>query len=499
LLVLRVSKERMVHMSKLLPRRITHTFRLVLAILPAALVLLLVAAVPALAAGAPTVGSCGGRGECGVAEVGATSVVLDPRIEANGYVTAYRLVYATAESGPWAPVPGGSGSISVAEGEKTLHVELTGLRPETTYYVRVVAQNVAGSTEQTPITFRTTGPSVTSPPTIAGVSVSGITEHDATLEAQINPNGLETTYEFHMTSFACQSEGKFGACDAINDWVFPSASIPAGFGDQTVGLDLNSAGVTLEPDIWYEYSVVASNSAGQAPADGQWERIQQRFKTLAPPPVVESQSASNLSERGATLEAEITPESGMELTYSVEYGTTTSYGTSAPTPPATIRWDTCDLLECKSIDTTPKRVSINLIELEPGATYDYRIVATNEQGTAYGDNETFTAHPSLANPLGEEKPPSSGGAETPSPASANGPSGTSSTSLGSGGSSSAPGMSPHVSPLVKTVEPKVLTNSQKQEKALKACVRKPKRQRSKCERQVRSKYSRTAKETGKQR
>ncbi len=119
------------------------------------------------------------------------------------------------------------------------------------------------------------------PPTIDSVSVSGITQHDATLEAQISPNRLETTYEFHLTSPACQSEWPIiGPCFAISVWALPGGSILAGSGEQTVGLDLKSAGVTLHAGTWYEYSVSASNADGKVPAGG-WEGTQQSFKTLS--------------------------------------------------------------------------------------------------------------------------------------------------------------------------------------------------------------------------
>jgi hypothetical protein len=101
-------------------------------------------------------------------------------------------------------------------------------------------------------------------PSIAGVSVSGITEHDATLEAQIDPNGLETIYEFHIASPACQSEWPIvGPCFAISGFALPSATIPAGSGDQTIRVDINSADKTLQPGTWYEYAVTASNAAGK--------------------------------------------------------------------------------------------------------------------------------------------------------------------------------------------------------------------------------------------
>ena len=52
--------------------------------------------------------------------------------------------YASAESGPWQLVPGGSGSTPA--GNRVIQPvggELTGLTPETTYYFRARAENGA--------------------------------------------------------------------------------------------------------------------------------------------------------------------------------------------------------------------------------------------------------------------------------------------------------------------------------------------------------------------
>jgi hypothetical protein len=123
--------------------------------------------------------------------------------------------------------------------------------------------------------------SASSSPSIDSISVSGITEHDATLEAQINPGSLETTYQFHLSSPACQSHWPvIGPCFTIEEFSLPSGSVAAASGDQTVRLDVNSAGVTLEPGRWYEYSVTAHNAAGDVSAGGSGE---QDFKTLSMP------------------------------------------------------------------------------------------------------------------------------------------------------------------------------------------------------------------------
>jgi hypothetical protein len=445
-----------------------------------------------------------------------------------------------------------------------------------------------------------------SAPTIEGVSVTGITEHDATLEAQINPNGLETTYEFHIASPACQSEWPVvGPCMAISGFPLPSTTIPAGSGDQTVRVDINSAGKTLLPGTWYEYAVTASNAAGEVTGynAGEGPGIgrnfaggggEQNFKTLsatvlapsevvtepaesgsngfrltgklnpgnmptnyyfeyiannayeclegencwpetahqgpitgdsqqgvgsievtglrlgetyryrlvaenakgiargkiltftvthAYPPSVGSESVSDVTENGATLEAQVNPhgEETYRTTWVFEYGTSTAYGQSIPTPPGLFNSEACryeEIIPCGI--NTPQPVSENLTGLAPATTYHYRIAATNSWGTSYGEDETFTTTPSSARSLGVADPSATNGSDQ---------SGTSSTQTGSDGSSSVLGLTPLVSPLEKAVEPKALTKTQKLAKALKVCEKKPKGKQASCEQRAKQKYA----------
>jgi len=115
-----------------------------------------------------------------------------------------------------------------------------------------------------------------SPPTIESVSVSGITEHDATLEAQINTQGLYTGYWFQIdtnssydfTQADCPFDlPGYAECESITDGeplpaglVEPHPEyIQAGSGEQSVRLDLASIGATLQPATTYHYRVLATS------------------------------------------------------------------------------------------------------------------------------------------------------------------------------------------------------------------------------------------------
>jgi hypothetical protein len=143
------------------------------------------------------------------------------------------------------------------------------LQPGTTYHYRVlVARRV--QTEDTiewepptvygaDQTFTTpSGP----PPSIEGESLSHLTSTDATLEAQINTEGLSTLYQFQLAYTRCRE-----CMSPTYNIPLPSGLLLGSFLDQTVSLDLNSAGVILKPGF-YEYSLSATSTGGTTAVHG---------------------------------------------------------------------------------------------------------------------------------------------------------------------------------------------------------------------------------------
>ena len=94
-------------------------------------------------------------------------------------------------------------------------------------------------------------------PMIENVTATKVYEHEGTLEAQINPEGSETTYEIWLE---CQSAHEpFWPCEPIMNSQRIEGHIAAGFEAKTVSLHL--AG--LQPGFHYWYGVAAANSAGR--------------------------------------------------------------------------------------------------------------------------------------------------------------------------------------------------------------------------------------------
>jgi hypothetical protein len=88
-----------------------------------------------------------------------------------------------------------------------------------------------------------------------------------------------------------------------------------------------------------------------------------------------AQPATSVFEYTATLNAVVNPN-GAATKYYFEYGTTTSYGTKSAEVSA-------------GSGTTNLEESLSGIELNPETTYDFRVVATNSNGTSDGENATF--------------------------------------------------------------------------------------------------------------
>jgi hypothetical protein len=313
-------------------------------------------------------------------------------------------------------------------------------------------------------------------PSVAGVSVSNVTEHNATLEAQIDPNGLQTTYQFELGKMCYPA-----FCDYILEIPLPVESLSSAQGNQFVSLDLNSVGVKLLPNSRYDYSILATNSAGETRSEAH--NMGGVFMTPAEGttsgPVSETGSASNLSQTSVTLSGNVNPRGAVETTYAFEYGTTISYGASAPTPPEVIRYGGCGI-PCEI--TTPQPISVSVTGLEPGATYHYRLISNSAQGTSYGQDAIFTTTP-LAN---ESETPSNAGSNQPS-----------SSPMVATVTPVAIPTAPIVAPV--TMESKVTDNALKLNKVLRACAGKSKKQRakSKCEHQARDKYAAAANKTDK--
>lgn len=136
----------------------------------------------------------------------------------------------------------GEGNTPVA-----VHADLSGLHPGTTYHFRLVAANANGTAPGADQSF-TTGA------TIDSTSVANVTATSADLGAQINPQGLETTYHFEYGAADCSTS----ACTSV-----PVPDAALGSGTEPVAVARHIQG--LQPATVYHYRVLALTPLGTVP------------------------------------------------------------------------------------------------------------------------------------------------------------------------------------------------------------------------------------------
>ncbi|HTZ85338.1 MAG TPA: fibronectin type III domain-containing protein [Solirubrobacteraceae bacterium] len=137
----------------------------------------------AFAAGGPTVSAVT------TSAVTNDSATLAATVNPNGQATTYAFEYGTSThyTQQTAAQSAGSGTQPVPGS-----ILLTGLRPGTTYHVRLLASNVAGTAASNDATFTTTGiaPPGTGSAQVTTGAASAITVDGAKLSGTVNPTGI---------------------------------------------------------------------------------------------------------------------------------------------------------------------------------------------------------------------------------------------------------------------------------------------------------------------
>lgn len=125
--------------------------------------------------------------------------------------------------------------------------------------------------------------------------------------------------------------------------------------------------------LTYYYRVRAYNASGDSLYSN--EAYATTLAASSPPTAI-TNSAANVNGSSVTLNGAVNPNGAATAAY-FEWGTTTSYGNS--TPP-------------HSIGSGNSSVNIwdSITGLSPGATYHYRVKASNGVGTTYGNDVSFT-------------------------------------------------------------------------------------------------------------
>ena len=231
-------------------------------------------------------------------------------------------------------------------------IVISGLLPGTTYHFRIKSQNSLGTVTGSDMTFTTLGQL----PVANVLPADNIQLTSASVYGTVNPNNLSTVVSF--------------------EW-----GITTGYGHSTpatqspvtgnIITNVSSALTGLTPGSTYHLRVKAENALGI---------IYSNDKTFVTPglmPSVAYTPVTNLTSHSVALNGTVNANL-LSTSALFEYGTTTGYGSSAATIPATVTGNTI--------------VSVNaaFTGLSAGVTYHYRINATNELGTTLGNDMTFT-------------------------------------------------------------------------------------------------------------
>ncbi len=279
--------------------------------------------------------------------------------------TAYQAAIAARKPNPYeagstaacAPSPVGS----VASTELDVSAALSGLAESTVYDYRLVAANAQGANYYGGDgTFRTKGP-----PTVVGQSTLDVTQTGATVKAEVNPDGYETSV---YVEYGPQAPGYGSRTAAV-----------------TVGATLTTESATIALEglttaTTYHYRVVAENQASRE-ADKPVDGPDQTLETL-PPVRIDHESVSGVGSSSATLNAEI-DDFGTASSYYIEYGTSVSYGSVTP------------VTSLVAADEAVE-VGVEVSGLKPATTYHFRIVAKNASGSQSGEDVAFDTFPSIS-------------------------------------------------------------------------------------------------------
>ncbi len=298
--------------------------------------------------------------------VGSTTAVLNGSVNPAGVqVTSCGFEYGTSTSyGQSVPCEQTPAEIGSGTSPVKVTATLKDLQPNTTYYYHLSAADTNGNANEAGINdevFTTPGiPKVVSESAeVKSTERTGQTH--ATLTAQVNPDGRETTYQFEYGE-----TGSYGSST-------PPGVLGSGEAPVTATTELSG----LKVDTIYHYRVLASNECEVGKTCTAYGP-DQTFTTVAAAFVEES--VSDVAATSATLNARVDPL-GTDTSAYFQYGTvncaaSSASCTDAPLPPGT---------DVGSAEGYQALRSIHLQSLTPDTVYYYRVIATNALGTVEGE------------------------------------------------------------------------------------------------------------------
>ena len=282
--------------------------------------------------------------------VTTTGATLNGTVNPNDLSTTVTFEYGTTTS--YGSTATATQSPVTGNAMVNVTVEISGLLPATTYHYRVKTVNSIGTTYSEDKTFTTLGIA----PTATTQAACCLSSTGATLNGTVNANNTSTTVTF-----------EYGTTISYGQTVTATQSPVTGNSNTNV-----SVGITgLTAGTTYHFRVKAVNSVGTTNGSDM------TFTTLGLPPAAITLASTNIKTNGATLNASVNANMA-STTVTFEYGTTTSYGSTATASQSPVTGN------------SNTNVSADITGLTTGTTYHYRVKAVNSVGTTNGSDMTFT-------------------------------------------------------------------------------------------------------------
>lgn len=288
-----------------------------------------------------------------------STAALTGTVNPKGLGTAYWYEYGETGSLGTKTVPQSLGASYATISAPLL---LSGLKPTTTYYYRLSAENSKGIVNGAVYTFKTN----TSPVPVGGVpsgktlSATNINRTSAVLNGEVNSNKAPTNYWF-----------EYG----------PSQSLGSITGIQTMPDDAGSPSISIAvsgllPQTKYYFRLNTQNRYGTVL--GTTISFTTTGPGVAVAPEAGTLEASNVGRTTFTLNGRVDPN-GASTTYWFEYSTDASLNGLTQTSSQTL-----------SSTSSAKVVKFDVRNLEPNTKYYFRSAAQNQNGIDYGDTQSVT-------------------------------------------------------------------------------------------------------------
>lgn len=233
-------------------------------------------------------------------------------------------------------------------------------------------------------------------PTASAAAPSPVGQVTATLRATVNPMGHTLT--------ACEFEYVKHAEFLVNGFSSAKkASCPALLGEDA-STPISAAVTGLAPSTSYDYRIKIASYGGEA------ESSPQAFETLPPlPPEATTGSASAQTKTTAKLAGSVNPKGGTISNCHFEWVTEAAFGATGFSGAGS-----------KACSPTPSgnsavAVTATVSGLAAGTTYRFRVVATNNSGTATATDQAFTTVAETCSENAALCPPSGGGSQPVTP------------------------------------------------------------------------------------